>query len=228
MLERYSVDKLYFKRQIELWGEERQSLLVKKTILIVGCGGLGSNLGLTLGASGVGKIVLIDFDSVEKHNIHRQIAYELKDCGKPKAEVLKSRIEARFEDVIVESMICDFRDATNKLENTPVDLILDATDNLETRAIIDSFAKKIATPWIYCSVEEFMMQVCLFKESGFNSFAQKKHKPGGIAAPIVSLAASIEANIALRYLVGLETQSDKLMYIYFDEAGAFEVRKFSF
>jgi len=222
------VDSLYFKRQIELWGEERQRVLETKNILIVGCGGLGSNLGLTLGASGIGKITLIDFDTVEKHNIHRQIAYELKDCGKPKADLLKKKIEARFDNLIVESMTTDFEDAVSILKSKPIDLILDATDNLETRALIDSFAKERKIPWIYCSVEEFMMQICFFKNSSFDGFAQKHHKPKGIAAPIVSLAASIEANLALRYLVGLEIESDKLLYIYFDENGSFELRKFSF
>lgn len=222
------MDILYFKRQIELWGKERQKALEGKSILIVGCGGLGSNLGLILGASGIGKIILVDFDTVERHNIHRQIAYELKDCGKPKVDLLKKKIEARFDNIIIESINRNFQDALVVLKSKPIDLILDATDNFKTRVLIDSFAKEHKIPWIYCSVEEFMMQICFFKSANFDSFAQKEHKPKGVAAPIVSLAASIEANLALRYLVGFEIESDKLLYIYFDESGSLEIRKFSF
>jgi len=56
----------YFKRQIELWGSDKQKKLANKTILIVGAGGLGSSLALSLGSVGIGKIILIDFDKVSK------------------------------------------------------------------------------------------------------------------------------------------------------------------
>lgn len=221
------MDRHFFKRQIELWGEEKQRSLEKKTILIVGCGGLGSNLALTLGASGIGKIILVDFDKVEAHNIHRQIAFSLEDIGRNKAEVLKQKILARYQEVEVAVFTEPFEQITDSLSAEKLDLILDATDNFQTRTAIDTFSKKHYTPWIYTSVEEFMAQICFFKHASFKSFASKNHTPKGIAAPIVSLAASIEANIAIRYLAGLEVPFDLLHYLYIDPQGSLEIKKFT-
>ena len=79
-----------FKRQITLpeIGEIGQQKLQDATVLVVGCGGLGSPIAVYLASSGIGKIHLIDFDTVDVTNLHRQIFYALEDVGKPKVEVL--------------------------------------------------------------------------------------------------------------------------------------------
>ena len=110
--------------------------------------------------------------------------------------------------------------------NNNYDLIIDATDNLEVRKEIDIYAKILQTPWIYGSVEEFNGQVCLFDKSAFNVFAISDHKPKGITAPIVMHIASLQANLALRYLAGLKVAKDKLYYIYFDDNGELITQKF--
>ncbi|MEJ2489400.1 MAG: ThiF family adenylyltransferase, partial [Sulfurovaceae bacterium] len=69
----------YFKRQIELWGAQKQEALQDKSIAIIGAGGLGSSLALALSGSGIGDIDVVDFDRVSLHNIHRQIAFRLED-----------------------------------------------------------------------------------------------------------------------------------------------------
>ncbi|NLC28183.1 MAG: ThiF family adenylyltransferase [Campylobacteraceae bacterium] len=217
--------KEYFKRQIELWGEKRQANLAKKSILIVGCGGLGSSLGFSLGASGIGEIHLVDFDRVSLHNIHRQIAFTIEDEGALKAEVLKKCIQDRYDKVVVHTHTDSF-DAFVKQDKVKVDLIIDATDNLPTRVNIDLYAKTKKTPWIYGSVEAFHGQVCFFERSGFNAFNVQDRKPEGIAAPIVMHIASLQANLALRYLVGLPIKKDYLYYLYFDEEG--ELRRQAF
>ena len=85
----------YFHRQVQLWGEETQLSLQSKRIAIIGSGGLGSSLAFALGASGIGEIHMIDFDTVSLHNIHRQIAFKMGDEGKYKSEVCAQLIEAR-------------------------------------------------------------------------------------------------------------------------------------
>ncbi|MCK4974581.1 MAG: ThiF family adenylyltransferase, partial [Sulfurimonas sp.] len=85
----------YFHRQVQLWGEETQTLLQSKKIAIVGSGGLGSSLSFALGASGIGEIHMIDFDEVSLHNIHRQIAFKVGDEGKNKAVINAQLIEQR-------------------------------------------------------------------------------------------------------------------------------------
>ena len=215
----------YFNRQIQLWGEDTQKSLQTKKIAIIGCGGLGCSLGVALGASGIGQIDLVDFDEVGVHNIHRQIGFKTGDEGRLKCEVLKELIESRCPYVNVNSFDNDFE--TFSFTNDYYDLIIDATDNLPVRAKINSFSKEKNIPWIYGSVESFHGQVCFFKDASFESvFNISDHKPAGIAAPIVMNIASLQANLALRYLAGLKVKQDFLYYCFFNEDGEFITQKF--
>lgn len=215
----------YFKRQIELWGLEKQKLLSEKSILIVGAGGLGSSLAFALGSIGIGKITLVDFDEVAIHNIHRQIAFTLADEGKYKAEVVKNVIENRSDFTKVETFIESFEQFIEK-ENLNFDLIFDATDNLETRNSIDIFAKKKSISWVYGSVESFYGQVCLFNKSQFQTFQTSNIKPKGVSTPIVMQVASFQANLGLKYLLGNSVKSDVLYLLSFNSDGVFEVKNF--
>ena len=156
----------YFHRQVQLWGEETQTLLQTKKIAIVGSGGLGSSLAFALGASGIGEIHMIDFDEVSLHNIHRQIAFKMGDEGKNKATLNSKLIEKRCPYTKATAHECDFKEWT--IKNIDVDLIIDATDNLPTRGDINTYAKKLEKPWVYGSVEAFHGQVCFIDESSFN------------------------------------------------------------
>ncbi|MCH9813548.1 MAG: ThiF family adenylyltransferase [Epsilonproteobacteria bacterium] len=215
----------YFHRQIQLWGETKQTSLQSKKVAIIGSGGLGSSLGIALGSSGIGTIYCIDFDKIEIHNIHRQIAFKTADQGQYKSEVLAKLIEERCPHVKAIAKTVDFENFTK--ENINVDLIIDATDNLPTRAKIDAYAKASSTPWLYGSVEAFNGQVCFFDKSDFGAFKISDKTPEGIAGPIVMHIASLQANLALRYLVGLEIKKDLLYYLYFNDEGELITQKFA-
>ncbi len=218
--------KEYFKRQIELWGEEKQYTLQTKKIAIIGAGGLGSSLCLALGASGIGEIHIIDFDEVSIHNIHRQIAFTLTDEGENKALINAKLIQKRSPYTKAIAYECDFTTWCQK--DLHVDLIIDATDNLQTRLDIDRFAKEKNIPWIYGSVEEFNAQVCFFDTAKFEDFFKTTdHIPKGIAAPMVMQSAAFEANLAIRYLAGLHVKKDFIYYLFFNEEGEFISQKFS-
>ena len=217
--------KEYFNRQIQLWGEKTQQQLQTKKIAIIGCGGLGCSLGIALGASGIGQIDLVDFDEVGVHNIHRQIGFKVGDEGRAKCEVLKELMVSRCPYVKVNTFNMDFESFSN--ENNSYDLIIDATDNLLVRAKIDEFSKEKQIPWIYGSVEAFHGQVCFFECASFESvFNVSDHKPDGITCPIVMNIASLQANLALRYLAGLSVKKDFLYYCFFNDEGIFETQKF--
>lgn len=216
--------KEYFHRQIELWGEKTQQNLQSKRVVIIGCGGLGSSLAFALGSSGISEIHVVDFDTVSVHNIHRQIAFKVGDEGKYKADIVKEVIENRCPFVKVSSHIGRLEAFTCK--DIEVDLILDATDNLPTRALIDEYAKAKNTPWVYGSVEAFNGQVCFFDKSSFSAFKVTDKKPAGIATPIVMHIASLQANLALRYLAGLSVKKDWLYYLYFNDEGELITQKF--
>lgn len=216
----------YFHRQVQLWGEDTQTLLQNKKIAIVGAGGLGSSLAFALGASGIGEIHLVDFDEVSTHNIHRQIAFKIGDEGKNKALVNAQLIGQRCAFTKAFAHECNFEEWCKK--NVTVDLIIDATDNLPARAEIDSYCKSKNLPWIYGSVEAFHGQVCFFKESSFkDAFKITSKTPAGIAAPIVMHIASLQANLALRYLAGLSVKKEQLYYLFFNNEGEFITQKFA-
>ena len=215
----------YFHRQVQLWGKEKQELLQNKKIVIIGSGGLGSSLAFALGASGIGEIHMVDFDEVSIHNIHRQIAFKTGDEGKNKAVINAQIIEQRCPFTKAIAHECDFESWAKK--DISVDLILDATDNLPTRAQINSYAKEKQTPWIYGSVEAFHGQVAFIEESSFSdNFKIVQQTPAGIAAPMVMHIASLQANLALRYLVGLSVKKDQLYYLFFNDEGELITQKF--
>jgi len=215
----------YFNRQILLWGEETQESLASKSIAIIGCGGLGSTLAITLGSSGVGTVHLVDFDTVSIHNIHRQIAYTVEDESALKCERLGDLLKKRYPRLEVKTYAEKFETFVNK--EIEYDLILDATDRFPVRASIDVFAKSKQIPWIFGSVEAYHGYVCFFDKTPFNTFQITDQVPGGITPPIVVFIASLQANLALRYLAGLSVSKDELNYLYFDEEGSLNHRKFS-
>ena len=215
----------YFNRQIQLWGEERQALLQEKKIAIIGSGGLGCSLAMALGTSGIGQIDMVDFDTIALHNIHRQIAFTLKDDGRYKADVVVELLKNKNPFIETHAHLIKF-EAFKKL-NIEYDLILDATDNLTVRQEIDNHAKSTNKPWVYGSVEEFNGQVCFFDKATFKVFNQSDHKVGGNIAPMVMHIASLQANLAIRYLANLPIVKDKLYYLYFDKNGELITQKFN-
>ncbi|SFV56852.1 Sulfur carrier protein adenylyltransferase ThiF [hydrothermal vent metagenome] len=216
----------YFSRQIKLWGEESQHILQNKKIAIIGAGGLGSSLSFALGSSGVGEIHIVDFDEVSLHNIHRQIAFKTTDEGRNKAKVNADLIMQRCPYTKAIPYDLNFQEWSNL--NIAVDLIIDATDNLPTRAQIDTYAKQRSIPWIYGSVEAFNGQVCFFEKASFRDFfAVKERTPAGIAAPMVMHIASLQANLALRYLVGWSVKKDLVYYLFFNKEGELITQKFA-
>jgi len=196
-----------FRRQIEILGEHQKELS-KKSVLVVGAGGLGNVVLSEIGCIGLKEIYLIDFDMIELHNIHRQFQFTESDIGKYKAKVLADRTHRCGTKII--PIVEEFNNFDKK-----VDLVIDCTDNFEVRQKIDKFAKKNNIPWVYSSVESWVGQVCLFKDKNLDIFNLNEHKVNGVMPAMVGIVGSIEAMIATKYLAGLEVEMDKLYYIDF-------------
>ena len=207
-----------------LWGEDHQESLKTKSIAIIGAGGLGCSNALALSGSGIGKIYIVDFDRVEIHNIHRQIGFTSSDIGEYKAKVLSKLLKNRNPDIKTFANVMEFNEF--KKDAPKLDLIIDATDNMKTRVDINNFAKEQDIPWVYGSVEEFKGYVALFKDKSYSIFDTKEKEPAGIAAPMVMHIASLQSNLALRYLLDLSVSSDLLYYIYFDKDGILKNKSF--
>lgn len=153
-----------FKRQITLAeiGEEGQQKLKKASVLVTGCGGLGSPIAVYLAMSGVGRLHLVDFDTVDATNLHRQIFYTLNDVGKPKAEVLAGFIKERTpytkvtfsNTAITKANVFDFI--------SDADVVVDGTDSLPTKYLLNDACVLKNKPLVYGSLYKFDGYVGIF------------------------------------------------------------------
>ena len=143
-------------------GMQGQLKLKEAKVLMIGAGGLGSPLGMYLGAAGIGTIGVIDFDVVDQTNLHRQIAHSLGDLGRPKAESLRETVLAANPNVRVE--VHDERlTRDNALELFECyDIIADGSDNFETRYLINDAAFFTKKPLVSASIFRFQGQLSVF------------------------------------------------------------------
>jgi molybdopterin/thiamine biosynthesis adenylyltransferase len=132
-------------------GAEGQRRIRAARVALVGCGALGSVQAELLVRAGVGHVRLIDRDFVEWSNLQRQFLFDESDAreGLPKAAAAARRLKLINSDVEIEPVVADLTpsNATELLEDAG--LILDATDNFETRYLINDFAVRSGVPWIY-------------------------------------------------------------------------------
>ena len=144
-----------------------QLKLKEAKVLMIGAGGLGSPLGMYLGAVGIGKVGLVDFDVVDHTNLHRQIAHAASDEGRPKVNSLRDTILAGNSNIEVE--VHNIRlERENVLELFgQYDIIADGSDNFETRYLINDAAYFTKKPLVSASIFRFQGQITIFDpESG--------------------------------------------------------------
>ena len=143
-------------------GLEGQAKLKSASVLIVGAGGLGTPSATYLAAAGVGRIGIVDFDVIEKSNLHRQVLYSEQDVGKSKAEVARKRLLEINPNVSVEVHKVRL-DSSNALEIFGAyDLILDGTDNFPTRYLVNDACVLLGKPNVYASIFRFEGQASVF------------------------------------------------------------------
>lgn len=142
-----------YSRQVRFapFGAEGQQGLAQSSVLVVGAGALGTGIAETLVRCGVGKIIIADRDYVEWSNLQRQQLFTEADALErmPKAAAAQSRLQQINSEVVIEAHVIDVR--AEELEGliSGVDLIMDGTDNFDTRLIINDMAQKHGIPWIY-------------------------------------------------------------------------------
>ena len=153
-----------YSKQIRLpeIGIEGQEKLKRASVLVIGAGGLGCPVLQYLVAAGVGKIGIAEFDMVSEENLQRQILYGSDDVGKLKSIIAKNRLEHLNSLVSLEilNIRIDESNALNFLRN--FDVIVDATDNLETRYIISDACIILDKPMVHGAIYKFEGQVSVF------------------------------------------------------------------
>lgn len=143
-------------------GEAGQKKLLKSSVLIIGCGGLGSPAALYLAAAGVGRIGLVDPDRVEQSNLQRQVLFKEEQVEESKVKAAAARLKELNPDLVIEQHSVRFT-VENAIELAqPYDLILDGSDNFPTRYLTNDCAFFLKKPLIYGSIFQFDGQVTVF------------------------------------------------------------------
>ena len=153
-----------YQRQVSLpeWGESGQEQVLKGHVLIIGVGGLGSAAALYLCAAGVGKLVLVDDDKVELSNLQRQVSYRDIDLEKPKTEALKTQLHALNAHCQIRTVGHRLSDSQLNLEIALADVVLDCSDNFETRHQINRLCFEAKRPLIFASAIGWQGQFAVF------------------------------------------------------------------
>jgi molybdopterin/thiamine biosynthesis adenylyltransferase len=195
-------------------GAEGQRKLAASRVAIVGCGATGSALAGLLARSGVGTLRIIDRDYVEPSNLQRQALYDENDAAEslPKAIAAAHKIAAFNSQIVVEPQVEDLIPANIKVLLKDFALILDGTDNFETRYLINDYAVNRSIPWIYAAaVGSYAVTLnvipgqtaclaCIFPDSPRGMV--ETCETSGILNSAVNLVASIAATEAMKLLVG--------------------------
>ena len=196
---------------------EGQDRLLASSAIIVGCGAIGAAVANLLVRAGVGRLRILDRDFVEPSNLQRQILFDEADArdALPKAVAAERKLRALNSDIEIEGIVADLnsRNIRDFLGGFP--LILDGTDNFETRFLINDFAVESGTPWIYAAaVASYGLTMvirpgqtaCLacLMDTGGAAGVEETCDTIGVLGPIVNLVASIEASEAIKLLSGNE------------------------
>lgn len=209
-----------YSRQVlfEPIGPEGQEHLLGSSAVLVGCGAIGAATANLLVRSGIGRLRILDRDFVEPSNLQRQTLFDESDAAEalPKAVAAERKLRAINSEVQVEGVVADLnpRNASELLSGFP--LILDGTDNFETRFLVNDFAVQSGTPWIYAAAVasygvtmtilpgQSACLACLL-DSGGAIGLEETCDTIGVLGPIVNLIASLEVAEALKLLSGRHT-----------------------
>lgn len=214
-----SLNEERFNRQIRYapFGPEGQKHLAAASAVVVGCGALGTVVASLLTRAGIGNLRIIDRDFVEESNLQRQVLYTEEDAANriPKAEAARHHLLQANSRVIIEACVTDLN-PESAADLLHADAILDATDNFETRYLINDYSVRENIPWIYgAAIGAYGITMpllpgispdagpcfrCIYPDPPTG--AQPTCETAGILGPITSLIASIQAIEAIKILSG--------------------------
>ncbi len=197
--------------EIGLGGQER---LKKASVLVVGAGGLGCPALQYLTAAGVGRIGICEFDTVSEENLQRQILYGSNDVGKLKSLTAKNRLEILNSSVKIEVLNLRIEAKNAVSVSKDFDIIVDATDNLESRYIINDACVILGKPMVHGAIYKFEGEVSVFNYMGgptyrcFNPFSNRENSRNpspaevGIVGVLPGITGTLMANEAIKIITG--------------------------
>jgi adenylyltransferase/sulfurtransferase len=210
-LERYTRQIL-----VRVIGRKAQETLATKHAVVIGGGGLGSTSSAFLVRMGIGQVDIIDKDLVTLSNLHRTSVFTEEDVGKPKSKILAQRLRKVNSDVVVDGKrICVTQDTIEDIVDQ-ADIIVDGTDNLETRFLLNEASVKLGIPWVYAGVNEtvgMVMGILPEKTPCFSCLTQAVSYKSAKELPMLGnlpvVTASIQCSEIIKLL--LEQQPSGLL-----------------
>ncbi len=200
-------------------GKDGLSRIRDSSVLLVGAGGTGSLVADLLCRAGVRRLIIIDRDTVSLTNLHRQTLYTAEDVNRNKADVAALRLKGVNSDCLVDGMVDTF-DSHNALDLVgSADIVIDGTDNMTTRMIINDACVKLGIPWIFTSAIDTYGEVkaivpgksaCLacFMDSDLSGFPTCADL--GVLSSIPSMISSLAFSLAVKVIMGKE--SGEMLY----------------
>jgi adenylyltransferase/sulfurtransferase len=194
-------------------GLDGQKKLMNAKVAIVGMGGLGCPAAQSLVTAGIGKLVLIDGDDVELSNLHRQVLHGEDDIGKKKVVSAKESLSEINALTSIESIdvYLDEQYGLDLIRNC--DVVIDATDNIETRQLIDRFSKKSDIPMVYGGLYRWEGQVAVLNVNGSPGYRELFPEPllggdtcadAGVLGMLPNIIGNIQALEAVKLIMGIE------------------------
>jgi len=194
-------------------GMDGQLKLKQAKVLCIGTGGLGAPLGLYLAAAGVGRIGLVDFDSVDLTNLQRQILFGTDDIGRPKIEAATDRLRNLNPDIQIDRFETRLtsENALDILKN--YDIVVDGTDNFPTRYLVNDACVILGKPNVYGSIFRFEGQITIFGAPGGPCYRCLYPEPpppglvpscaeGGVLGVLPGIVGAIQATETLKLIIG--------------------------
>ena len=193
-------------------GMDGQKKLLNATVAIIGMGGLGCPAAQSLITAGVGKLILIDGDIVELSNLHRQPLYGVNDLNRLKVEVAKERLEQLNNKAVIIPIDKYFNEKNGMSFIQDANVIIDATDNIQARQLIDKFSKEANVPMVYGGLFRYEGQVAVLNVNGSPGYCELFPEPpsggdtcadAGVLGMVPGIIGNIQALEAVKLIVGI-------------------------
>jgi molybdopterin/thiamine biosynthesis adenylyltransferase len=218
----------FYSRQtiLEELGEKGQQRLAESSVAVVGVGGLGSVCSLYLALAGVGYIRVIDHDTVELHNLHRQILYNPQDSHQPKAQVAAKRLSAHNPSIQTEAINAEVNSGNVEALLRGVDAVVDCLDNFPTRYLVNRACVKLQLPYVFGAVMGMEGNLSVFDppktgclECTMHNYTDNSQgKVFGIIGASAGIIGSLEAMETIKLLTGVgQTLKGKLLVCDFHD-----------
>ena len=210
---------------LEGFGQDGQKKLSNSSILIIGVGGLGSAASLYLTVSGIRKLTLVDFDSVDESNLSRQILFQKEDIGMNKAIVAKRKLEAFNQDTLINAIEKRLNEDELREFINDSNLVIDATDNLESRLMINQITYEQRKPLcIGAAIRYEGHLITILNKDKNESCLNCLYTLGdeslldcdgiGVLSPVVGIMGSMMATECVKTISGLNKDQKNIVSVF--------------